>query len=127
MKFISFGNGSSGNCYYIASEKTAILIDAGISIRKIKRYFKDYGIKPSMIKAILITHDHADHIKAAGCISNEFFIPVYTTELIHKGMQTSWELGNWTAAKGYSSWSQQCSEVCSRSQTQLSKVPGGFP
>lgn len=90
MKFISFGSGSSGNCYYIASEKTAILIDAGISIRKIKRYFKDYGIKPSMIKAILITHDHADHIKAAGCISNEFFIPVYTTELIHKGMQRNY-------------------------------------
>ena len=90
MKFISFGSGSSGNCYYIASETTAILIDAGISIRKIKKYFKDYGIKPSMIKAILITHDHADHIKAAGCISSEYFVPVYATELIHKGMQKNY-------------------------------------
>ena len=90
MKFISFGSGSSGNCYYIASETTAILIDAGISIRKIKRYFKDYGIKTSLIKAILITHDHADHIKAAGCISNELFVPVYTTELIHAGMQRNY-------------------------------------
>jgi phosphoribosyl 1,2-cyclic phosphodiesterase len=86
MKFISFGSGSSGNCYYIASETTAILVDAGISIRRIKRYFKDYGIKSPTIKAILITHDHADHIKAAGYISNELSIPVYTTEPIHEGM-----------------------------------------
>lgn len=109
MKFISFGSGSSGNCYYIASETTAILIDAGISIRRIKKYFKDYGIKPSMIKAILITHDHADHIKAAGCISNDLFVPVYATEPVHKGMQR-----NYTAFKKVDASSVKCIETDAR-------------
>ena len=87
LKFMSFGSGSSGNCYYVASETTAVLIDAGISIRRIKKYFKDYGVKQSLVKGILITHDHADHIKAAGCISNDLSIPVYATQQIHIGMQ----------------------------------------
>lgn len=90
IKFISFGSGSCGNCYYIANETTALLIDAGISIRKIKRYLKDYGIKQTDIKAILITHDHADHIKAAGHISKDLSIPVYATSAIHAGMRRNY-------------------------------------
>ena len=87
FKFISFGSGSSGNCYYLSAiEGEAILIDAGIGIRKIKRYMKEYGLSMSHIKGIIVTHDHADHVKGAGYLSQEFNLPVYTTATIHKGM-----------------------------------------
>ncbi len=86
LKFISFGSGSSGNCYYLGNDEEAILIDAGIGIRKFKRYLKEYGLTTSIIKGILITHDHADHVKAVGPLSKEYNLPVHTTALVHKGI-----------------------------------------
>lgn len=87
LKFLSFGSGSSGNCYYLSNDKGSILIDAGIGIRKLKRYMKEYGLSFSNVKGILITHDHADHVDAVGNISHDFKLPVYTTELAHKGIR----------------------------------------
>ena len=65
VKFISLASGSSGNCYYLGTETYGILIDAGIGIRTIKKVLKDYNILMDSIRAVFITHDHADHIKAA--------------------------------------------------------------
>lgn len=87
LKFISFGSGSSGNCYYLGYGGDAILIDAGIGIRRLKRYFKEYGIATTSIRALIITHDHADHVKAAGYVSQELNLPVFTTEPIHEGIR----------------------------------------
>jgi phosphoribosyl 1,2-cyclic phosphodiesterase len=89
LHFFSLGSGSCGNCYYISDGEIAILIDAGVGIRRFKRNMRDYGIKVSNIKAILITHDHADHIKAVGHISNEINVPVYTTETIHNSIKNN--------------------------------------
>lgn len=86
LTFISFGSGSCGNCYYLGTASDAILIDAGISIRRLKKNMMEYGIKKGNIRAMLITHDHSDHIKAAGLLSDEYGLPVYTTSLIHEGM-----------------------------------------
>ena len=66
VKFISLASGSSGNCYYIGTEKYGILIDAGIAVRTIKKGLKEAGISMEMIRAVFVTHDHADHIKAVG-------------------------------------------------------------
>ncbi len=90
LQFISFGSGSCGNCYYLSDGENAILIDAGVGIRRLKRNMRDYGLNFATIKAIFITHDHADHIKAAGHVSNEMQIPVYTTEAIHQGMMRNY-------------------------------------
>ncbi len=90
LQFISFGSGSCGNCYYLCDGENAILIDAGVGIRRLKRNMRDYGLSFSTIKAIFITHDHADHIKAAGHISGEMHIPVYTTEAIHQGIMRNY-------------------------------------
>lgn len=90
LKFISFGSGSCGNCYYLSNGKEAILIDAGVGIRRVKRHLKDFGIVSNTIKGILITHDHADHIKGAGYISNELNIPVYTTQNVHNGISRNY-------------------------------------
>lgn len=90
IRFMSLGSGSSGNCYYLATDTYSILIDAGVGIRSIKKTFKDYNLNIQELKAILITHDHADHIKAVGNLAKKYNIPVYTTQEIHKGMQRSY-------------------------------------
>lgn len=66
VKFMSLASGSSGNCYYLATDNTAILVDAGIGIRTIKKVFKERMLNLEGIQAVLVTHDHADHIKAVG-------------------------------------------------------------
>lgn len=86
IKFICLGSGSSGNCYYLNAEGFGIVIDLGISFRTFKKHFRDYGLSIDEIRAQLITHDHTDHIKSAGVLSQEFHIPVYTSEAVHKGM-----------------------------------------
>ena len=89
MKFISFASGSSGNCYYLHADGTSLLIDLGIGIRTFKKTYKDYGCSFGDIQGILVTHNHTDHTKAVGYLSNEFHIPVYTTKAVHEGMQNN--------------------------------------
>ncbi|MBO4672859.1 MAG: MBL fold metallo-hydrolase [Bacteroidaceae bacterium] len=91
LTFFSLGSGSCGNCYYLATETDAIIIDCGISLRRFKKCMQEYGMKLGKVKAILITHDHADHIKAAGKISKEYNLPVYATRLVHEGMDKNWQ------------------------------------
>jgi phosphoribosyl 1,2-cyclic phosphodiesterase len=82
MKFCSFGSGSSGNCSLISHGNTHILIDAGISMRRIKTYLCALDIAPENLTAILITHEHKDHIRGIQMISKYFQIPVYASELV---------------------------------------------
>ena len=89
VKFISLASGSSGNCYYIGTEKYGILIDAGIAVRTIKKSLKEVGIGMETIRAVFVTHDHADHIKAVGGLGEKLHIPVYTTARIHEGINKS--------------------------------------
>lgn len=89
LSFISLASGSSGNCYYLGTSEYGILIDAGIGIRTIKKVLKENGIDLSQIVAVLITHDHADHIKTVGCLGEKHNIPVYTTERVHSGIERS--------------------------------------
>lgn len=86
MKFISFGSGSSGNCYYLESRGTAILIDLGIGIRAFKRYMSNYGLTIPKIAAIIVTHDHTDHIKAVGPMAITYRTPVYASQRVHEGI-----------------------------------------
>ena len=83
--FLSFGSGSCGNCYYLGTPDSAILIDAGVGIRKLGKAFNDYGINREHIKAILLTHDHADHVKTAAKLSKQLNVPVYAIEAVHAG------------------------------------------
>lgn len=90
IKFISLASGSSGNCYFIGTDAYGILVDAGIGIRTIKKHLKDLGIGLDRIRAVLITHDHADHIKAVGHLGEKFGIPIYSTPEIHIGINKSY-------------------------------------
>lgn len=89
LRFISLASGSSGNCYYLGTTEYGILIDAGIGIRTIKKVLKDNQIDFFQIVGVLITHDHADHIKTVGCLGEKCNIPVYTTERVHNGIDKS--------------------------------------
>ena len=89
LKFLSLASGSSGNCYFLGTEEYGILLDAGIGMRTIKKFFKDYRINPEQIMAVFITHDHADHIKSVGILGEKYNIPVYATEKVHNGIARS--------------------------------------
>ncbi|MGL4994121.1 MAG: MBL fold metallo-hydrolase [Bacteroidales bacterium] len=92
LHFLSLASGSSGNCYYLGTDSYGILIDAGIGPRSIKKALKEYSIPFERIIALLITHDHTDHIKYAGVLGEKFAIPVYTTSRIHEGMNRNYSM-----------------------------------
>lgn len=90
LRFISFGSGSSGNCYYLYSDTDALLIDAGVGVRGLKKNFKDFGLSLSSIHNILVTHDHADHVKSIGSLSRDYGLSVYTTHRVHVGIERNY-------------------------------------
>ena len=90
LKFISFGSGSSGNCYMLMTPTDGLLIDIGVGIRGLKKNFKDYGLSLSQVHHVLITHDHADHIKSVGSFSKDYQVPVYATEKVHEGINKNY-------------------------------------
>lgn len=76
FKFCSLASGSSGNSEYIETEHTKILIDAGLTGKKIEALLKDIGVDPYDLDAIFISHEHVDHIKGAGVLSRRYKIPI---------------------------------------------------
>jgi phosphoribosyl 1,2-cyclic phosphodiesterase len=81
LSYCSLNSGSNGNCYYIGNETEAVLIDAGISCRETERRMKKLGLNILNLKAIFITHEHADHITGMAGLSKKFHLPVYITPL----------------------------------------------
>jgi phosphoribosyl 1,2-cyclic phosphodiesterase len=75
----SLNSGSNGNCYYVANEEEAILIDAGISCREIEKRLKRLNLLIQKIKAVFISHEHSDHIKGLGVLAKKYRLPVYIT------------------------------------------------
>lgn len=88
--FRCFASGSSGNCYYLGTRESGILIDAGISARTIHKYLRGMGLDFDNIRAVLITHDHADHIRAVGTLGERVHIPIYATRQIHEGIDRNY-------------------------------------
>ena len=72
LKFLSFGSGSSGNCYLLFTDTDCLMIDCGVGIRTLKKHFHNYGLQLKMVHNMLITHDHADHVKSVGSVSGDF-------------------------------------------------------
>ncbi|MEA5080963.1 MAG: MBL fold metallo-hydrolase [Dysgonamonadaceae bacterium] len=85
--FFSLGSGSSGNCYYLGNSEYGVLIDAGVGVRTIIKRLKEYDISMHQIQAILITHEHFDHVKSATSLAHKHFLPVYATREVHKRIE----------------------------------------
>lgn len=90
LNFISLGSGSSGNCYYLYTETEGLLIDAGVGIRTLKKHFREYGLSLARIQNVLITHDHADHVKSVGSLSRDYGLPIYATHRVHVGIEKNY-------------------------------------
>ena len=90
LRFISFGSGSSGNCYGLFTDSDALLIDAGVGVRSLKKHSKNFGLPLNRIHHLLITHDHADHVKCVGSLSHEQNLPVYATVAVHSGIDRNY-------------------------------------
>ena len=80
---MSLSSGSCGNCYYLGSEAGGILIDAGVSLRRLKKTLLENGLDMDSFSAVLVTHDHLDHIRHLGSFCKKLNRPVYTTDVIH--------------------------------------------
>ena len=83
VKFMSLSSGSCGNCYYLGTENGGIIIDAGVSLRRLKKVLQEYDLTMDSFSAVLVTHDHLDHIRHLGSFCKRLGKPVYTTETIH--------------------------------------------
>jgi phosphoribosyl 1,2-cyclic phosphodiesterase len=80
MKAISLQSGSNGNCIYVESNGTRLLFDAGISGIQAENRLAHHGIDIRDVDALIISHDHTDHIRCAGIYQRKYGIPVYATE-----------------------------------------------
>jgi len=79
VRITVLGSGSGGNCTYVASNNTHILIDAGFGSRSIERRCRDAGITIEQVDAVLLTHAHYDHTKGLPSLLKKFPVPVYMT------------------------------------------------
>lgn len=80
LKFSTIASSSKGNCIYIGTEHTNILIDAGLSGKKIEDCLNALDLNGNDIDAIFVTHEHGDHVSGIGVMSRRYNIPVYATE-----------------------------------------------
>lgn len=79
MRLCSLASGSSGNCTFIGSSHANILVDAGISGKRIEYGLNCIEIKPADLEGILITHEHSDHIQGIGVLARRYHTPIYGT------------------------------------------------
>lgn len=85
----SLNSGSNGNCYYVANQHEAILVDVGISCRETEKRMQRLGLSMEKVKAIFVSHEHHDHIKGIPVLSKKYQIPVYITDhTLHHGSLT---------------------------------------
>jgi len=78
LNFCSLYSGSSGNCLFVETAKTKILVDCGTSLKKVQEGLENIERKIEEIDAIIVTHEHSDHVQSLGNASKKFNIPVYT-------------------------------------------------
>ncbi|MDD3850015.1 MAG: MBL fold metallo-hydrolase [Firmicutes bacterium] len=86
IKFCALSSGSSGNCLFLATGKTSVLVDAGLSGKRVEKLMGQIEESPRSVTAILVTHDHIDHTSGVGVLSRRFDIPIYANSLTWQAM-----------------------------------------
>lgn len=103
IKFKSLSSGSCGNCYYLGifdeegRHLHSILIDTGVSLRRAKKELQRDGLAIEEISAILVTHDHMDHIRSLGSYCKKLKKPVWASETLHQALSHHTMTHTWIA------------------------------
>ncbi|QAS52912.1 MBL fold metallo-hydrolase [Halobacillus litoralis] len=87
LKFSVLASGSTGNAFYIESGEEKILIDAGLSGKKIEGLLEQVNVDPHSLSRILVTHEHSDHIKGLGIMARRYHLPIYANEKTWDAME----------------------------------------
>ena len=80
LNFSSLYSGSTGNSLFLQSDNSKVLIDAGVSAKKIIEALASFNVNVEDLNAIVVTHEHSDHIQSLGTLSKKYNIPVYATK-----------------------------------------------
>ena len=93
FKYSILASGSSGNSFYLETPKKKLLVDAGLSGKKITSLLAEINRKPEDLDAILITHEHSDHIHGVGVLARKYGMDLYANEKTWQAMENSKYLG----------------------------------
>ena len=121
VRFTVLASGSKGNCTVVTGGQTRILVDAGLSCREIFRRMKLAGEDPAELDAILITHEHQDHINGLAVTARKLGIPVYFTEGTHRAWM------RWLTPRkqmSYAQWLEQCKQQAAARQAEAEATEG---
>lgn len=89
LRFSVLASGSTGNAFYIETDKERILVDAGLSGKQIDLLFSKAKLDPTKLSRILVTHEHSDHIKGLGILARKYNLPIHANEKTWKAMEHS--------------------------------------
>ncbi len=99
FKYSILASGSSGNSFYLETPKKKLLVDAGLSGKKITSLLAEINRKPEDLDAILITHEHSDHIHGVGVLARKYGMDLYANEKTWQAMENSKYLGKVDASQ----------------------------
>lgn len=88
LEFCSLASGSSGNCQYIASKTTKLILDAGLSGKYITGGLESISVDPNLVNGILVTHEHTDHIKGVGILMRKYGLDLYVNKATWEAMES---------------------------------------
>ena len=86
MRFSVLASGSTGNAFYVETERERLLVDAGLSGKQLEQLFAHIDRNIQDVTGILVTHEHSDHIKGLGVIARKYRLPIYANEKTWKAM-----------------------------------------
>ncbi|MEN1966561.1 MBL fold metallo-hydrolase [Lentibacillus sp. N15] len=89
LRFSVLASGSTGNAFYIESATKRLLVDAGLSGKKMDGLLKEVHVDPNTLTGILVTHEHSDHIKGLGIVARKYNLPIYANEKTWQAMEGS--------------------------------------
>jgi len=97
IRFASLGSGSKGNATLVSCGETHLLIDCGFAMKETTRRLQRLGVEPAELTAVLITHEHGDHIGGAGALVRRYQLPLYTTNGTKISGRFNGEVPDWRA------------------------------
>lgn len=93
LELCAVASGSSGNCICVGDDNTHVLIDAGISGKRIENGLHEFDLKANEMQGILVTHEHSDHIAGVGVLARRYGIPIYSTRGTIEAIKRSKSVG----------------------------------